>query len=211
MPLLVSAIDDLNFTGQSNRHLQMEHLSAIVGKDLSRVLNDIRSKSRLYFIKDGEEAPELENLLEKFDDAVESLREKHHKAVESIANAAFVSAAAAMNTILAADHEGFRNWVTNAFNTTSETKGKIQALVRNSRQKAAPTYFSGYSNALARLTSEKLGRLSEEGNREDSPEVPLLAQPQNFDSAGVCSPIWQTRALCRTQAKGCQRHTDSFR
>ena len=180
MPLLVSAIDDLNFTGQSNRHLQMEHLSAIVGKDLSRVLNDIRSKSRLYFIKDGEEAPELENLLEKFDDAVESLREKHHKAVESIANAAFVSAAAAMNTILAADHEGFRNWVTNAFNTTSETKGKIQALVRNSWQKAAPTYFSGYSNALARLTSEKLGRLSEEGNREDSPEVPLLAQPQNL-------------------------------
>ena len=49
MPLLVSAIDDLNFTGQSDRRLQMEHLSAIVSKDLSRVLNDIRSKSRLYF------------------------------------------------------------------------------------------------------------------------------------------------------------------
>ena len=184
MPLLVSAIDDLNFTGQSNRHLQMEHLSAIVGKDLSRVLNDIRSKSRLYFSSDrggaGEGAQVLEDVLEKFDDAVESLREKHHKAVESIANAAFVAAAASMNQTLAADHEGFRNWVTNAFNTTSETKGKIQALVRNSWQKAAPTYFSGYSNALARLTSEKLGRLSEEGNREDSPEVPLLAQPQNL-------------------------------
>ena len=180
MPLLVSAIDDLNFTGQSNRHLQMEHLSAIVGKDLSRVLNDIRSKSRLYFIKDGEEAPELENLLEKFDDAVESLREKHHKAVESIANAAFVAAAASMNQTLAADHEGFKNWLANAFNTTSETKVQMQALVSKSWQKAAPTYFSAYSNALARLTSEKLGRLSEEGNREDSPEVPLLAQPQNL-------------------------------
>ena len=180
MPLLVSAIDDLNFTGQSNRHLQMEHLSAIVGKDLSRVLNDIRSKSRLYFIKEGEEAPELENLLEEFDDAVESLRDKHHKAVESIANAAFVSAAASMNQTLAADHEGFKNWVANAFNTTSETKVQMQALVSKSWQKAAPTYFSGYSNALARLTSEKLGRLSEEGNREDSPEVPLLAQPQNL-------------------------------
>ena len=184
MPLLVSAIDDLNFTGQSNRHLQMEHLSAIVGKDLSRVLNDIRSKSRLYFSSDrggaGEGAQVLEDVLEKFDDAVESLREKHHQAVESIANDAFASAATTMNKTLAADHEGFRNWVTNAFNTTSETKGKIQALVRNSWQKAAPTYFSGYSNALARLTSEKLGRLSEEGNREDSPEVPRLAQPQNL-------------------------------
>ena len=184
MPLLVSAIDDLNFTGQSNRHLQMGHLSAIVGKDLSRVLNDIRSKSRLYFSSDrggaGEGAQVLEDVLEKFDDAVESLREKHHKAVESIANAAFVAAAASMNQTLAADHEGFKNWLANAFNTTSETKVQMQALVSKSWQKAAPTYFSGYSNALARLTSEKLGRLSEEGNREDSPEVPLLAQPQNL-------------------------------
>ena len=191
MPLLVSAIDDLNFTGQSNRHLQMEHLSAIVGKDLSRVLNDIRSKSRLYFIKDGEEAPELENLLEKFDDAVESLREKHHKAVESIANAAFVAAAASMNQTLAADHEGFKNWLANAFNTTSETKVQMQALVSKSWQKAAPTYFSAYSNALARLTSEKLGRLSEEGNREDSPEVPLLAQPQNLIQLAYVHPSGQ--------------------
>ena len=184
MPLLVSAIDDLNFTGQSNRHLQMEHLSAIVGKDLSRVLNDIRSKSRLYFSSDrggaGEGAQVLEDVLEKFDDAVESLREKHHQSVESIANDAFASAAAAMNKTLAADHEGFVNWVANAFNTTSETKVQMQALVSKSWQKAAPTYFSAYSNALARLTSEKLGRLSEEGNREDSPEVPLLAQPQNL-------------------------------
>lgn len=184
MPLLVSAIDDLNFTGQSNRHLQMGHLSAIVGKDLSRVLNDIRSKSHLYFSSDRggarEGAQVLEEVLEKFDDEVESLREKHRKEVESIANAAFVSAAAAMNQTLAADYEGFRNWVANAFNTTSETKVQMQALVSKSWQKAAPTYFSGYSNALARLTSARLGRLSEEGNREDSPEVPLLAQPQKL-------------------------------
>ncbi|KKI12392.1 sugar kinase [Comamonas thiooxydans] len=184
MPLLISSIDDLNFTGQSNRHLQMGHLSAIVGKDLSRVLNDIRSKSRLYFSSDrsgaGEGAQVLEDVLEKFDDAVESMREKHHKAVESIANDAFVSAAAAMNKTLAEDHEGFRNWVANAFNTTSETKVQMQALVSKSWQKAAPTYFSSYSNALARLTSARLGRLSEEGNPEDSPEVPLLAQPQKL-------------------------------
>ena len=195
MPLLVSAIDDLNFTGQSNRHLQMEHLSAIVGKDLSRVLNDIRSKSRLYFSSDrggaGEGAQVLEDVLEKFDDAVESLREKHHKAVESIANAAFVAAAASMNQTLAADHEGFKNWLANAFNTTSETKVQIQALVSKAWQKAAPTYFSGYSNALARLTSEKLGRLSEEGNREDSPEVPLLAQPQNLIQLAYVHPSGQ--------------------
>lgn len=195
MPLLVSAIDDLNFTGQSNRHLQMEHLSAIVGKDLSRVLNDIRSKSRLYFSSDrggaGEGAQVLEDVLEKFDDAVESLREKHHQSVVSIANDAFASAAAAMNKTLAADHEGFVNWVANAFNTTSETKVQMQALVSKSWQKAAPTYFSGYSNALARLTSDRLGRLSEEGSREVSPEVPLLTQPQNLIRLAYVHPSGQ--------------------
>ena len=180
MPLLRNAIDDLNFTGQSSRHLQMSHLSAIAGKDLSRVLNDIRSKSRLYFNSDaggaGEGAQVLEDVLEKFDDAVESLREKHHKEVDGIANAAFVCAVEAMNKTLVTDHEGFANWVSNAFDTTSETKKKMQNLVRNSWQKAAPAYFSDYSSALSRLTSTRLGRLSEEGTSQEPPKAQLLAQ-----------------------------------
>lgn len=180
MPHLRSAIDDLSFSGQSSRHLQMSHLSAIVGKDLSRVLNDIRSKSRLYFSSDaggaGEGAQVLEEVLEKFDDAVESLREKHHKEVDGIANAAFVCAAEAMNKTLVADHEGFANWVSNAFDTTSETKKKMQNLVRNSWQKAAPAYFSDYSSALSRLTSARLGRLSEEDTSQEPPKVQILAQ-----------------------------------
>ncbi len=195
MPLLRSAIDDLNFNGQSSRHLQMSHLSTIVGKDLSRVLSDIRSKSRLYFSSNAGGAEEgaqvLEEVLEKFDDAVESLREKHHKEVESIANAAFVSAAAAMNKTLAADHEGFANWVSKAFDTTSKTKGKMQALVRDSWQKAAPTYFSNYSNALARLTSAKLGRLSEEGTPEEPPEISLLEQSQKLIQLAYAHPSGQ--------------------
>ena len=178
MPRLRSAIDDLNFTGQSSRSLQMSHLSTIVGKDLSRVLNDIRSKSRLYFSSDkggaGEGAQVLEEVLEKFDDAVETLRKKHHEHVEIIANSAFVSAASVMEKTLMADHEGFANWLISAFDTTSETKGKMQALVRNSWQKAAPTYFSDYSSALARLTSDRLGKLSDEETSEKSPKaIPL--------------------------------------
>ena len=195
MPLLRSAIDDLNFTGQSSRHMQMSHLSAIVGKDLSRVLNDIRSKSRLYFSSNASGAEEgtqaLEDILEKFDDAVESLREKHHKEVERIADSAFVSATDAMNKTLAADHEGFANWVANVFDTTSETKGKMQALVRNSWQKAAPTYFSDYSSVLARLSAERLGRLSEEGNPEEPPKLPLLAQFQKLIQLAYTHPSGQ--------------------
>lgn len=192
MPLLRSAIDDLNFTGQSSRHLQMSNLSTILGKDLSRALTDIRSKSRLYFNSDiggtGDGAQVLEEVLEKFDDAVESLREEHHREVDGIANKAFNVAAQAMDNILKTDHEGFTNWVTNAFDTSSETKGKMQALVRNSWQKAVPTYFSDYSNAIASLTSVRLGKVSEEGTLEESCKILPLARSQKLIQLGYVHP-----------------------
>lgn len=195
MPLLNNAIDDMNFTGQSNRHLQMSHLSAMLGKDLSRVLNDVRSKSRLYFSSNkggfGEGAQVLEDVLEKFDDAVESLRGTYHKEVEGIANAAFVSAASFMNNRLAAEHEGFKNWLANKFDTTSEANRKMQALVKDSWKEAAPTFFSDYSNALARLTCTRLGRLSEEGAPEDPPQIPLSLQPQKLIQLSYAHPSGQ--------------------
>lgn len=175
MPKLRSAIDDLNFTGQSNRHLQISHLSAIVGKDLSRLLNDIRSKSRLYFSSDmagaGDGAQVLEEVLETFDDAVESLREEHNREVEQLANKAFAKATDAMNITLKDDHEGFKNWIGNAFDTTSETKEKMQTLVRKAWQKTVPEYFSGYSDALAKLTSKKLGKLGEKDTLDEPQKV----------------------------------------
>lgn len=192
MPLLRNAIDDLNFTGQSNRHLQMSHLSTILGKDLSRVLTDIRSKSRLYFNSDiggtGDGAQVLEEILDKFDDAVQSLRETHHREVEDIASQAFNVGAQAMANTLKADHEGFANWLTNAFDTSSETKGKMQALVRDSWQKAAPAYFSDYSNAMARLTSDRLGKLSEEETLDESRKALPLARSQRLIQLGYVHP-----------------------
>lgn len=192
MPQLRRAIDDLNFTGQSNRHLQMNLLSDIAGKDLSRVLTDIRSKSRLYFSSDvggaGEGSQVLEEVLEKFDDAVESLREKHHREVEGIANTAFATAASAMNKTLKDKHEGFMNWIGNAFDTSSETKEKMQALVKSSWQEAAPVYFSGYSNALARLTSDRLGKLAEEDSLDEPQKVLPLEKSHKLIQLGYVHP-----------------------
>lgn len=52
MPHLRRAIDDLNFSGQTNRYLQLTHLTGIVSKDLPRVMNMIRTQSRLYYHSD---------------------------------------------------------------------------------------------------------------------------------------------------------------
>ncbi|MCS3507471.1 hypothetical protein [Achromobacter sp. JUb104] len=183
MPMLRDAIYDLNFTGPSDRHLQMTHLSELVGKDLTRVLNAIRSKSRLYFNSDkvggadGEEV--LADVLEKFDEAVETLRAKHHKAVEKAALDARGEAYGAMQSRLQREHEGFRNWISNAFDTTSESQGKMQELVQTCWRQAIPTLLSRYTSASAELTREALGPLRE----EQAPDGPIARLTQEQSQA----------------------------
>lgn len=160
MPLLERAIHDLNFTGQANRHLQMSDLSDLVGKDLTRVLNLIRSKSRLYFGSETETegAQVLQAVLEKFDDAAESLRAEHLEVVGNLASQALVKASATLDEALKNHHEGFVNWISNAFDTTSETKMKLQQVVQNAWRSGASELFTQYAQELAQLTGRKLGR-----------------------------------------------------
>lgn len=160
MPQLRRAIDDLNFSGQANRYLQMSDLSDLVGKDLTRVLNLIRSKARLYFgsasENEGEQA--LSGLLEQFDDAVDALRDKHAEWVSDLTGTARSQAIKKLDSALAREHEGFKNWISNAFDTTSEAKQKLQRLVQDAWQDEATELFTRYSQALAQLTGEQLGR-----------------------------------------------------
>lgn len=185
MPLLSAAIDDLNFTGQSDRHLQMTHLSELVGKDLNLVINAIRSKSRLYFKSDkagsahGQEV--LDDVLEKFDEAVEGLRAKHHEAVKNAAHVAREKAIDVMQNRLKDEHEGFRNWISNAFDTTSESQGKMQELVRTCWRQAIPTLLFHYTSASAKLTRETLGTLRE----DQAPDAPLAKLTQEQSQARI--------------------------
>lgn len=165
MPHLHRVINDLNFTGQANRHLQLSHLSDLIGKDLTRVLSLIRSKSRLYFDSDseglGDGVQALHSVLEKFDDAAEALRTEHTDLVSGLASQAYSRADKKLSSTLAKEHEGFQNWISNAFDTTSETKLKLQELVKSSWQSEASLLFVKYSDALAQLTARKLGRIDE--------------------------------------------------
>lgn len=171
MPHLRDAIEDLNFTGQSDRHLQINNLSNIVGKDLTRVLNAIRSKSRLYFNSDssgtGDGAEVLELVLENFDEAVETLRFEHSKCVNEQANNAYLSARNELNIRLKNDHEGFKNWLSDAFDTSTETKQKMQALVTGAWHENASDFFTKYVNSLSVLTIGKLGKLSEDNSTDE--------------------------------------------
>ncbi|WP_010220496.1 sugar kinase [Pseudomonas donghuensis] len=188
MPHLRRAIDDLNFTGESDRHFQMSHLSEIVGKDLTRVLNAIRSKARLYFTSDkasGVDGAEvLEEVLGRFDEAAAELRSQHNQLVSKLAGEAFTKASDSMNRRLIADHEGFGNWLSNAFDTTSQTRMKMQDLVQGSWREAASAFFHNYSQGVSSLTASKLERLPEEKSGEGSGVRLPQAKSQNLIQMG---------------------------
>jgi len=179
MPHMERAIHDLNFTGQANRHLQMSDLSNLVGKDLTRVLSLIRSKSQLYFSADEstEGAQVLQAVLEEFDDAAQDLRDTHLKLVSELVSQALLKASDALDKVLKEDHEGFGNWISNVFDTTSETKMKMRAVVKQAWEHGASQLFIRYSEELAKLTGSKLGR-EDKAPDANGPQL-LLTQEQS--------------------------------
>lgn len=180
MPHMERAIHDLNFTGQANRHLQMSDLSNLVGKDLTRVLSLIRSKSQLYFSADEstEGAQVLQAVLEEFDDAAQDLRDAHLKLVGELVSQALLKASDVLDKVLKEEHEGFSNWISNVFDTTSETKMKMRAVVKQAWEHGASQLFIRYSEELAKLTGSKLGR--EDRAPDASAPKLLLTQEQSL-------------------------------
>lgn len=170
MPKLHRAIDELNFTGQSDRHFQISHLSDIIGRDLSRVMNTVSSKSRLFFseTEGSDGAQVLEDILDAFDEAVEALRYEHNMLVDKLARNAHTKAASLLDTKLKSEHEGFNNWLSTAFDTTTETKLKMQTLVQGVWREAASSFFLDYSNTLSSLTLGQLGKIAEDDVTENA-------------------------------------------
>lgn len=193
MPHLKRAIRDLNFTGEANRHLQMSDLSELVGKDLTRVLNLIRSKSRLYFSSDTETdgGEVLQEVLEVFDDAAEALRAEHLDVVSKLANQALTAASDTLDKELRDNHEGFGNWLSNAFDTTSETKMKLQHVVQAAWGSGASELFTQYAGELAQLTGRKLGRVNAAPSASSPKTLVALEQSRSLIQVGYMHPSGQ--------------------
>lgn len=160
LPQLEQALYGLNFTGQADRHLQMSDLSELLGKDLTRVLGLISGKAQLYFNNDtnSEGAQKLEMVLSEFDDAAQALREEHLKKVNEVVGHALDRASTKLDEALKNDHEGFKNWLSNVFETTSETRIKMKAVVTSAWAEGAAPLFTQYSVELEKLTAKRLGR-----------------------------------------------------
>ena len=110
----------------------------------------------------------LEEMLETFDSAAEKLRLSHSNLVKKNTASAHARAVKILDQRLA-NLEGFRHWFSTAFDTTSETKSKMQELVQGVWQEVAPSFHQGYAHGLSELTLTELGRQPE----SDADNVPL--------------------------------------
>lgn len=161
LPKLQKAIDELSFNGQSNRVFQLSQLSQLLSQDLVPVLFAIRRKSLLLFNQD-DGAENIDEIIEAFDDSVEQLRIQHNQCIVQLARNALSKASTELDKGLHSEHEGFKNWLASAFDTTSETKTKLKQLVQKSWELATPTFFEDYSKVLSSITLGQMGKLEEE-------------------------------------------------
>lgn len=193
MPEMERVIHELNFAGNGNRSLQMSDLSALVGKDLTRVLSLVRSKSQLYFNTDesSEGAQVLSAVLEEFDDAAHALREKHMKMTSDLAGRALGKAREVLSADLRDNHEGFKNWISNVFDTTSETSIKMRETVKRAWKRGASDLFSQYSEELAELTGRALGREAGAPGTQSPERLVPPAQARSLKQVGYMSDSGQ--------------------
>lgn len=183
MPKLQSMIDELNYTGQSNRVFQINNLAQLIGRDLTKVLTSIRSKARLIFKSSEatESALICEDLLGEFDDSVTLLREEHKKIAKAHVDRNRINAAKKLDEKLSLEHEGFKNFITSFVDSTTEKKTKIKQTVEDAWQQEGNNFLSDYANQLTGLTIGKLGpvydsdsELSKNGNPKLSDTKKLI-------------------------------------
>lgn len=177
-PRLVEAIASLNRGGNANRALQLGHLATLLSGDLSRVLATVRTKALLYYRGAGAAESDGEDvraqILERFDEAEAELRAAHLEHVKKVVGNASRLSAHELDERLKTDHEGFKNWVSDALNSTTETKQKIQSTVQTAWKAAGQVLFNDYASGLASLTLHKLGRVEDASAR-----LPVLANKQS--------------------------------
>jgi len=159
MPTLKKAITDLSHTGHADRQQQLQYLSNIAATELHKTIEDIRTKSIVHFYKSGTEASGadriIEDILEVFDDAVAELREKYAASVNKVLEDAYGTASKTLDKRLAEEEEGFNNWVSHAFDTTTEDIRRMHALVADSWKKS--NVFGEYATTLKMLCLNALG------------------------------------------------------
>jgi len=195
-PRLKAAIQDLAVSGGGDRQAQLARLEEVLSRDLSRALNAIRSKSRLFFQqREGGEnggVDVLKNSLEAFDEARDTLRAQYHKEVEQILGEQFAPAWDDLQETLVQDHEGVWNSVKDFFSKATDSRRRIEDDVSRAWRGSVPV-LERHAVAIARVTQKALGAPAAVAPVQGAPGLPTGTPLQKLGYVGADQePItWQ--------------------
>lgn len=161
LPKLKTALNDISIGGNDRRQLQMVRLESVLSKDLTRLINRVRSASVIHFqaMEGGASgnAAILEELLTHFDDAVSYLREDYRNEVDKVLAAQHAAAQRELTPRLRNKHEGFINKLSGFFDTYSEAKEALESDIR-AAWPAPQVIREAHGAALGTLTGAMRGR-----------------------------------------------------
>lgn len=160
LPKLAAALHDISVGGSERRQVQLVRLESVLSKDLTRLINRIRSASVIHFqaIEGGAggNAAILEELLAHYDDAVSYLREDYRRALHLVLSTQLETATRELTGRLKSKHEGFINKLSALLDTYSETKEALENDIRASWPAQHVTQ-QAHGDVLAALTGELRG------------------------------------------------------
>lgn len=159
LPALAASLRNMSLAGTASRQVQMAKLEHTLSSDLAGVLKELRTQTILYFRQSGGEdggQETLKNCLDAFDEACDSLREKHQNMVRNLAGEHFGKAWENMQTSLERDHEGLWNKITGTLDTVTETQRRLESDVLDAWHAPGPV-LEQYTVGLGRLTESAAG------------------------------------------------------
>lgn len=161
LPKLKAALNDISIGGNDRRQVQLVRLESVLSKDLTRLINRVRSASVIHFqaMEGGASgnAAILEELLTHFDDAVSYLREDYRNEVGKMLDAQYTKAEGELTPRLKSKHEGFLNKLSGFFDTYSEAKEALESDIR-AAWPAPQVIREAHGAALGILTGAMRGR-----------------------------------------------------
>lgn len=177
LPKLKAALHDISTGGNERRQVQLVRLESVLSKDLTRLINRVRSASVIHFQAmeggAGGNAAILEELLAHYDDAVSYLREDYRSAVDGVLSTQFEAATIELTRRLKNKHEGFMNKLTGFFDTYSEAKEALESDIR-AAWPARHVIQQAHGIELANLTRGLRGGMRGQSEHPDQPDNAML-------------------------------------
>ncbi|MCO8161819.1 hypothetical protein NJC38_06570 [Pseudomonas sp. 21LCFQ010] len=156
-PLLTKALPEIQNTNHASRERQLQQLEHLLSHDLNYAVVGIRGAFVSKAVAEDTVGHQtVQQALEVFDRARDSLRSEYKKALKNSLDEHYGIAKACMDGLLVANHEGFLNKVTGIFDTVTEKHVRLSKDLQAAWANPG-SYLDTHIDVIGKITAKKLG------------------------------------------------------